>query len=129
MDCFRVTREHFSPPVRGRQRQGAKGQTSIFIFSGAGRVVPVGLGRRSLYAIPGVALLAMIYVIALSIDRGYQRTIELANGVTLVETVHVYRGPCVVSQNRPTPTGAMADWGPEPSIEFRGQPELKPACR
>lgn len=37
-----VTREHFSPTC---ERPGGEGQSLVFVFSGAGRVVPVGSGQ------------------------------------------------------------------------------------
>jgi hypothetical protein len=47
--------------------------------------------RRSLFVVLAAALLVTIYVIVLSIDREYQRTTDLGAGVTLIETVHVFR--------------------------------------
>jgi len=48
--------------------------------------------RRSLH----VVLAGTIYVIVLSIDRQYQRTTDLGAGVTLIETVHVFRSALTV---------------------------------
>ena len=47
--------------------------------------------RRSLYIALGVALFVVIWVLAFSIDREYQRSTDLGGGVVLVETVHIFR--------------------------------------
>ena len=52
--------------------------------------------RRSLHVVLAAALLVTIYVIVLSIDREYQRTTDLGAGVTLIETVHVFRSAFTV---------------------------------
>ena len=54
------------------------------------------LMRRLLYTVLGAALLLAIYIIAYSIDREYQRTTDLGGGVTLIETVHIYRSAYTV---------------------------------
>jgi hypothetical protein len=52
--------------------------------------------RRSSYSVLAAVLLIAIYVMALSIDREYQRTTDLAPGVTLIETIHVFRSAFTV---------------------------------
>ena len=52
--------------------------------------------RKSLYIVLGAALLVTIYAIVLSIDREYQRTTDVGAGVTLIETVHVFRSAFTV---------------------------------
>jgi len=52
--------------------------------------------RSSLYIAITVPLLVAIYVIALSVDGEYQRTTDLGSGLTLVETVHVFRSAITV---------------------------------
>ena len=54
--------------------------------------------RRSLQVVLAGALLVTIYVTVLSIDREYQRTTDLGAGVTLIETIHVYRSEGVIRQ-------------------------------
>jgi hypothetical protein len=66
--------------------------------------------RRSLQVVLAGVLLVIIYVIVLSIDREYQRTTDLGAGVTLIETVHVFRSAFTVIAD----SGGSA-WIPIPS--------------
>jgi len=52
--------------------------------------------RKSLYVVLGVAMLVTVYGIVLSIDREYQRKTDLGAGVTLIETVHIFRSAFTV---------------------------------
>lgn len=47
--------------------------------------------RWTIFIVLGCVALFVIWAVAMSIDREYQRTTELADGVTLVETIHVTR--------------------------------------
>ena len=48
--------------------------------------------RRVVLALP---LAIVAWIVAFSIDREYQKTTTLAEGISLVETIHVTRTPYV----------------------------------
>jgi len=61
--------------------------------------------RKSLYVVLGAALLVTVYGIVLSIDREYQRKTDLGAGVTLIETVHIFRSAFTVIADSGGPPG------------------------